>query len=177
MRNSQYAALFKGKAETHGLIRHRDNSPRFARIIVSIDPLQRQVDLLEMQETLLGRLLKPNHGEQVLVLESLQTQYTDNQGDHYQRRRRGAFFILEQVPKGQDHWLALDRTEQTGEEILGAILADYADDVQVRWPIEAIQSDAVGPLHDGTWYGTRFDLEFTTPANAALAYRPEAFPS
>jgi hypothetical protein len=175
MRNSAYAALFRSKAVTHNRIRHRDDSPRFARIIVSIDPLQRQVDLHEMQETLLGEFLKPNAGEQVMVLESMQTQYRDNQGDNYQRARRGAFFILEQVAPGVDPWTLLDRTEQTGEEILGAILEEYAEDVQVRWPVASILSDAVGPLHDGTWYGTRFDIEFFTPANAALEYKPEAF--
>ena len=47
--------------------------------------------------------------------------------------------------------------------------------VKVRWPIGAILSDAVGPLHDGTWYGTRFDFKIISPANAALAYNAAAF--
>lgn len=177
MRNSAYSALFKGLAERHTRIRHREDSPRFARIIVSVDPLQRQVDLLEMQEVLLGRLLKPNAGEQVLVLESMQTQFADNTGDNYTRRSRGAFFLLEQKSDTADAWEILDRTEQSGEEMLAGARKHYEDDLKVRWPIGAILSDSVGPLHDGTWYGTRFDFEIISPANAALAYNPAAFTS
>jgi hypothetical protein len=175
MRNSAYSALFKGLAERHARIRHRDDSPRFARIIVSVDPLQRQVDLLEMQETLLGRFLKPDAGEQVLVLESMQTQFADNNGDNYTRRSRGAFFLLEQKSDTVDAWEILDRTEQSGEEMLAAARHEFEQNVKVRWPIGAILSDAVGPLHDGTWYGTRFDFEIISPANAALTYNPAAF--
>lgn len=176
MRNATYEALFRRLAGTHQLIRHRDDSPRFARIITSVDPLQRQVDLLEMQETLLGNFLQPGAGEQVLVLESLQTQYRDNQGDNYQRQRRGAFFVLEQVLDKTKAWPALDRTEQTGEDLLGAVLAEYRDQPsQARWEVGTFNADAVGPLHDGTWYGTRFDFEFFTSATRALAYRPAAF--
>ena len=175
MRNAHYEALFRRLASQHVLIRHRDDSPRFARIIVSVDPLQRQMDLAEMQETLLGNFLKPGAGEQVLVLESTQTAYLDNKGDNYQRQRRGAFFVLEQVLDKSKCWEALDRTEVTGEQLLGAILHEYADKPQVRWPVGGIQADAVGPLHDGSWYGTRFDFEFFTPATGALRYDPAAF--
>ena len=177
MRNSEYATLFKGLAQRHQRIRHRDDSPRFARIIVSVDPLQKQMDLLEMQETLLGRLLKPGAGEQVLVLESLQTQFLDNTSDNYQRQCRGAFFVLEQKAPQVDAWEVLDRTELTGEQLLAAARREYEQQVKVRWPIASILSDAVGPLHDGTWYGTRFDFEIIGPANAALAYNPAAFPA
>ena len=179
MRNSAYSALFKGLAERHGRIRHRDDSPRFAHIIVSVDPLQRQVDLLEMQEVLLGRQLKPNAGEQVLVLESLQAQFQDNSGDVYTRRSRGAFFVLEQKSAGVEPWQILDRTEETGEQLLAAARQPYVEglDVKTRWPIGSILSDAVGPLHDGTWYGTRFDFEILSPATASLAYNPAAFTS
>lgn len=175
MRNSAYSALFEGLATRHGRIRHRPDSPRFARIIVSVDPLQRQVDLLEMQEVLLGRFLQPGAGEQVLVLESLQSSFSDNTGDNYQQRSRGAFFLLEQKSDDVEAWEILDRTEQSGEEILAAARREYEDTVKVRFPVGAILSDAVGPLHDGTWYGTRFDFEIISPANAALAYNPAAF--
>ena len=175
MRNAHYEALFRRLASQHVLIRHRDDSPRFARIIVSVDPLQRQMDLEEMQVTLLGDYLKPGAGEQVLVLESLQTAYQDNQGDNYQRQRRGAFFVLEQVLDKAKAWEALDRTEQTGEQLLAAVLHKFAEDPKVRWNVGSIQADAVGPLHDGSWYGTRFDFEFSTPATAALRFDAAVF--
>ena len=176
MRNATYEALFYRLAQTHQLIRHRDDSPRFARIITSVDPLQRQMDLAEMQETLLNRFLKADAGEQVLILESLQTSYQDNKGDNYQHQRRGAFFVLEKPVTKKQAWESLDRTEATGEQLLGAILHEYADDPRVRWPIGSIQSDAVGPVgSDLTWYGTRFEFEFFTPATAALQYQPAAF--
>jgi len=175
MRNGQYEALFRRLASEHLLIAHRDDSPRFARIIVSVDPLQRQVDLAEMQETLLGDFLKPDAGEQVLVLESLQTSYQDNKGDNYQHQRRGAFFVLQQVLDKDKVWETLDLTEQTGEELLGKVLHEYEGQAKVRWPVGSIQADAVGPLHDGSWYGTRFDFEFFTPATSALRFNPAAF--
>ncbi|UOQ99912.1 hypothetical protein MUN81_10515 [Hymenobacter sp. 5317J-9] len=174
MRNSTYSALFRTIAGRNLLIRHREDSPRFARIIVSVDPLQRQVDLLEMQETLLGRTLKAGAGEQVLVLESLQTQYRDNNGDNYQRTARGAFFLLEQKTSGGDAWEILDRTEENGEQVLAAARREYENQVKVRWPVGSIVADAVGPIGD-QWYGTRFDFEIISPANAGLTYNPAAF--
>lgn len=176
MRSSTYEGLFYNLAKSHQLIRHQDDAPRFARIIVSVDPMQKQVDLYEMQTTLLGRYLKPGAGEQVLVLESLQTAYRDNQGDNYQRQRRGAFFVLEQVLDKAKAWEALDRTEQTGEQLLGAVLEKFRDDPKVRWQVGSIQADAVGPVGEALdWYGTRFDFEFFTSATAALRFDSAVF--
>lgn len=176
MRNATYEALFYNLAKSHQLIRHQDEAPRFARIIVSVDPMQRAVDLYEMQTTLLGRYLQPGAGEQVLVLESLQTAYQDNKGDNYQHARRGGFFVLEQVTDKEKAWEALDRTELTGEQLLGAILEKYRDQPKVRWEVGSIQSDAVGPVGEALdWYGTRFDFEFFTPATAALRFDPAVF--
>ena len=175
MRNSEYCALFRTIAGRNNRIRHTEQNPRFARIITSVDPLQRQVDLLEMQETLLGRKgLKADYGEQVLVLESLQTQYRDNNGDNYQRTARGAFFLLEQKTKDGDAWTLLDRTEENGEQVLAAARREYEAQVKVRWPVGSIVADAVGPIGD-QWYGTRFDFEIISPANAGLTYNPAAF--
>jgi hypothetical protein len=176
MRSSTYEGLFYHLAKSHQLIRHQDDEPRFARIVVSVDPLQRQVDLHEMQTVLLGRYLKPGAGQQVLVLESLQTAYQDNEGDNYQRKRRGAFFVLEKVTDPKKAWETLDRTEQTGEELFGAILEKFSSDPKVRWQVGSLQADAVGPLGEGSnWYGTRFDFEFSTPATAALRFNPAVF--
>ncbi|MFC7669275.1 hypothetical protein ACFQT0_19400 [Hymenobacter humi] len=118
---------------------------------------------------------KPNAGEQVLVLESLQTQFADNNGDNYTRQCRGAFFLLEQKAAGVDAWEILDRTELSGEEMMAAARHEYENNLKIRWPIGSILADAVGPLHDGTWYGTRFDFEIIAPANAGLKYNPAAF--
>ena len=176
MRSSTYEGLFYNLACSHQLIQHHDDSPRFARLVVSVDPMQRVMDLEELQTVLLGRYLKPGAGEQVLVLESLQTSYRDNKGDNYQRQRRGAFFLLEQVTDSAKAWEALDRTEQTGEQLLGAILHKFSTDPKVRWEVGSIQADAVGPLgSDLNWYGTRFDFEFFTSATAALRFDPTVF--
>jgi hypothetical protein len=176
MRNATYEGLFYDLAKRHQLIRHLDDQPRFARIVVSVDPMQKQVDLYEMQTTLLGRYLKPGAGEQVLVLESLQTAYQDNKGDNYQHQRRGAFFVLEKVTDPKAAWEALDRTELTGEQLLGAVLEQFRDQPKVRFEVGSIRSDAVGPVGEGAnWYGTRFDFEFFTPATGALKYQPTAF--
>ncbi len=176
MRNAAYEGLFYKLAQTHKEIRHRDDAPRFARIIVSVDPLQKLADLSEMETALLGRFLKPGDGEQVLVLESLTSQVQDNQGDNYQHRRRGAFFVLAKAPTAREAWAVIDQTEVTGEQLLGAVLHELEATPKTRLVVGSIALDAVGPLGpDGTWYGTRFDFEFFTPATAALRYEPAAF--
>ncbi|MGI4762330.1 MAG: hypothetical protein ACRYF0_16590 [Janthinobacterium lividum] len=175
MRNAAYEGLFYELARTHNLIRHQDAAPRFARIIVSVDPMQKLADLAEMEETLLGRYLRPESGQQVLVLESLQSQVQDNQGDNQQLRRRGAFFVLQQAEHARDAWRILDQTETTGEQLLGAVRHQLQDTPKIRLVLGSIALDAIGPIGDGTWYGTRFDFEFSTPATRALSYDPAAF--
>ena len=175
MRNAAYEGLFYKLAQTHKQIRHRDDAPRFARIIVSVDPMQKLADLAEMEGMLTSRFLKAGSGQQVLVLESLTSQVQDNQGDNYQHRRRGAFFVLAKAVNPRDAWAVIDQTEVTGEQLLGAALHELEETPKVRLVVGSIALDAVGPLGDGTWYGTRFDFEFFTPATAALRYEPAAF--
>lgn len=175
MRNAAYEGLFYRLAQAHRLIRHRDEAPRFARIIVSVDPIQKLADLAEMEEMLTSRYLTADSGQQVLVLESLQSQVRDNGGDNYQHHRRGAFFVLAQAPSARDAWTILDQTETTGEQLLGAVRHALQDDPRTRLVVGSLALDAIGPIGDGTWYGTRFDFEFFTPATQALAYEPSAF--
>jgi len=175
MRNAAYEGLFYKLAQTHKRIRHDDKAPRFARIIVSVDPIQKLADLAEMEEMLTSRYLTADSGEHVLVLESLQSQVQDNQGDNQQLRRRGAFFVLAQSPTTRDAWRILDETETTGEQLLGAVRHELESTPKVRLVLSSIALDAVGPIGDGTWYGTRFDFEFFTPATRSLTYDPTAF--
>ncbi|OUJ68674.1 hypothetical protein [Hymenobacter crusticola] len=174
MRTTDYNALFRGWAKRHKLIQHTEAAPRFARIVVSIDPLQKIVDMAELNSLLTQ--LKAGPGQQVLVLESFHTQYRES-GDNRTRVRAGAFMVLQQVPDRKYDGIeqALDRTEQTGEEILAGILADPKYQVKNRLDVNSIQSDEIGPLANGTWYGTRWDFDFTTPASAALHYKADAF--
>ncbi|WBO86244.1 hypothetical protein [Hymenobacter yonginensis] len=178
LRHSQYVALFRDLATRHHKIQHSPQVSRFARVVVSIDPFQKQVDLAEMAQTQLGRHYAPGSTSQMLVVESCHTQYLDNGGDNKQRRRSGAFYVFEKLPKNftEDQVeAAIDATEQTGEQILAAVLHQLSGQVKVRLDEKSISSDTIGPIGDGTWYGTRFDFDFTNPASAALAYNPAAF--
>lgn len=179
MRHAAYNALFRDLAARHARIRHQSDSPRFARVVVSIDPMQRLVDLSEMQEMLLGRDLQPGAGEQVLVLESYQSSYANNLSDNRTTRRRGAFFVLEQVPpKDQDAIsAALEEAEITAEQLIAGAMHALREDFKTRFDENSFACDAIGPLGDGTWYGVRLDFEWTGPANAGLTYNPLAFPS
>ncbi|UOR06749.1 hypothetical protein MUN82_06520 [Hymenobacter aerilatus] len=176
MRTSEYNALFRGLAMRHKLIQHTEAAPRFCRIVVSIDPLQKIVDMSELMSKVIGRTIKPGPGQQVLVVESFHTQYRES-GDNRTRLRSGAFMVLQQVTAGDHDAIeqVLDRTEQTGEELLAAILADPKYQVKNRFDPSSITSDELGPLGNGTWYGTRFDFDFITPASAALHHNPTAF--
>ncbi|WP_400194044.1 hypothetical protein [Hymenobacter sp. B81] len=177
LRHSEYIALLRNLATRHVSIGHTPAASRFARIVVSIDPLQRVVDLHEFTNNVLGARLKPALGQQVLVVESCQTDYLDNGGDNRTRLRHAAFMVLQQV-KANDHdavEAALDATEETAEDLIGGIEFLLADQVKVRIQPNSLGSDSIGPLGDGTWYGTRMDFDFTTPATAALAYKPYKF--
>ncbi|MCA8830521.1 hypothetical protein [Hymenobacter pini] len=178
LRHSQYVAVFRDLATRHQLIQHSPAQPRFARVVVSIDPFQKQVDLAEMARTQLGRYYKAGATNQMLVVESCHTQYLDNGGDNKQRRRSGAFYVFQKIAdsNNQDQIeQAIDATEQTGEQILAAVLHQLSGQVKVRIDEKSITSDTIGPIGDGTWYGTRWDFDFTTPATAALAYNPSVF--
>ncbi|RSK44716.1 hypothetical protein [Hymenobacter perfusus] len=178
LRHSEYVAVFRELATRHQKIQHTPQVARFARVVVSIDPFQKMVDLAEMTSTQLGRNYQEGATSQMLVVESCHTQYLDNGGDHKQRRRSGAFYVFEKLPKGftQDHIeTAIDATEQTGEQILAAVLHQLSGQVKVRIDEKSISSDTIGPVGDGTWYGTRFDFDFTNPAGAALVYNSAVF--
>ena len=177
LRQSDYEATFKALAAAHKRIQHTDAAPRFARIVVSPDPYQRSVDLQDMAK-LLGKALKPGPGGQVLVIESLFTRYDENGGDNTKRVRHAAFYVLQKIATAGDLQAAGDvisQTEETGEQLYGKLQRDLADQVKVRLVPGSLTNDPVGPLASGLWYGTRFDFDFTTPGNAALAYHPDAF--
>ncbi|WP_375435099.1 hypothetical protein [uncultured Hymenobacter sp.] len=177
LRHSQYVGLLRLLATRHKKIQHTDAAPRFVRLVVSQDPQMRVVDMHELVTKIIGRGIKPGLGQQVLVAESCVTDYLDNTGDNRQRLRHAAFLVLVQV-KLNDHdaiEVALDETEQTAEEIMGGLEHQLSGQVKVRVLPASLRSEAIGPLGDGTWYGTRLDFDFTTPASAALAYNPNAF--
>ncbi|TGE26898.1 hypothetical protein [Hymenobacter metallicola] len=180
LRHSHYIGLLRTLATTHKKIQHTEALPRFVRIVVSQDPTMRQVDMHELISKITGRPSKSRIpvGSQVLVAESLVTDYLDNGGDNRQRVRFGAFLVLVQVPSATDHDAieqALDATEQTAEELMGAIEHALQGQVKVRITPGSLGGESIGPLGDGTWYGTRLDFQFTTPASAALTYNPDAF--
>jgi hypothetical protein len=176
LRHSHYVGLLRTLATTHKRIQHTPAAPRFARIVISVDPMQRVVDMHELGQLL--KKLKAGPGDQVLVVESCTTDYLDNGGDNRQRRRHGAYMVLQNVKSATDHdaiEAALDETEVTAEEIVGGIEHGLAGQVKVRLIPGSLGGDSIGPLGDGTWYGHRMDFDFTTPASAALAYNPAAF--
>jgi hypothetical protein len=178
LRHSHYIAVLRELATRHQRIQHSPQVRRFARVIVSIDPFQKQVDLAEMAEAQLGRYYQPGSTSQMLVVESCHTQYLDNGGDNKQRRRSGAYYVFEKVANAKDQdaiEAAIDATEETGEQILGALLHMLAGQAKVRLDEKSITSDTIGPLGDGTWYGTRFDFDFINPANVVLAYNAAVF--
>ncbi len=175
MRQKAYCNLFRGLAERHKLIQHSPAVPRFARIVVSLDPIQRLIDLQEFTQ-LLGVRLKASANKYALVLETTNTQYRDNGGDNYQRNRHGAFLLL--TPCGTDPDAisdALDECEVIGEEIMAGAVEALKEDFKTRFQVASITNDCIGPLGNGGWYGVRFDFEFTSPATSALSYNPAAF--
>jgi hypothetical protein len=178
LRHSEYIAQLRTLATRHKQIQHTDAAPRFVRIVVAQDPQMRIYDMAELVSKITGRGVKLGVGKQVLVAESCLTDYSDNGGDNRTRVRHAAYMVLVQVPSASAHdaiEAALDATEQTGEELFGALEHALASQVKVRVVAGSLRSESIGPLGDGTWFGTRFDFDFTTPASGALRYNPDAF--
>ncbi|WP_210519889.1 hypothetical protein [Hymenobacter terricola] len=179
MRHLEYTQLFRDLATRHVDIRHgQDGGTRFLRILLSSDPIQRQLDLSEFQNGLKNRI-KLAGGLACLVLENYEADYTDNDGDYYARIHRGAFLVLKLTKTddfdGRDQ--AIDDCERIGEDLLGAFIrALRGREVPLRITANDIMGECVGPVGDN-FYGCRYSFTYASPATEDLTFNPDKFTS
>ncbi|WP_310391569.1 hypothetical protein [Hymenobacter sp.] len=176
MRHLAYTALFRDLATRHVDIRHAqdDGGTRFLRILISSDPIQRQLDLSEFHGSLRNRL-KLAGGQACLVLENYEVDYLDSDGDYIGRVHRGAFLVLK-LTKADDYDgrdRAVDDCERIGEEVMGAAIA-HLRGLGLRITPADVLGECVGPVGDH-FYGCRFSFTYMSHATVDMTFNPEKF--
>lgn len=175
MRHSEYTSFFRQLAMEHIDIKHSADECRFLRLILSSDPLQRIMDAREFYDSLRDRL----HPGYAMILISYDADYTDNNGDQKEKEYNGSFIILNSVPMGDYDALeaVLDKTEEIGEDIMGATLDRINKDFTLpkkHMKVNGISNERIGPVGE-VYHGTRFNFLFTQGANPALHYKKDKF--
>lgn len=171
MRHHQYTALGRELARQHKGIQHSEQHCRFLRILLSSDPIQKQLDLSEFYSSLRDKL-DLGQGQAAMILENYQADYDDNRGDAYHKYHNSAFLIVKRVEPGdydaRDQ--AIDDCEQIGEQLLATLIEQLTDAGLQITPADVMQ-EAVGPLAS-YFVGCRFNYVFRSAARQALTHNP-----
>lgn len=175
MRHSEYTHFFRQLAARHVDIRHSDENCHFVRLILSSDPLQRIMDAREFYDSLRDRV-GPGFA---MVLISYEADYSDNNGDQKEKEYHGSFIILHYVGEGDYDALeaVLDKTEEIGEDIMGATLELINKDFSApkkHMAVNGVTNERIGPVGE-LYHGTKFSFFFTQGANKALYFKQDKF--
>lgn len=172
-----YTQLFRELARRHVAIQATAENGRFLRMLLSADPVQKQLDLSEFYGVLRSRLKAPA-GQAFLVLENYQADYGDNDGDHFTRELRGAYLVLMKVATGDydARDAAISTCEQIAEQLLAAAVQQLRQEHNARISVADAFCEHIGPVGDGH-VGVRLNLSWSEPATQELTYNPENFTS
>jgi hypothetical protein len=173
--NSDYTTLLKGLAERHKSVTRVDGKRVFTKVIVSADPVAKQVNL-----TTFYNLLKDSFGERPFVMGLSYDAVHEDKGDGaFLAHRRGGFMVLAKAKNteaGRD--LVLDATENIGYELMAGVAEAFRGPAGRRMGrmlnLGSLAVDSIGPVGDG-FTGTRFEFDFTESATMALTFNPDAF--
>jgi|GEM_PF-4057035 len=173
--NLEYTALFREAATRHKEIQHSDQNCHFIKLVLSADPVQKQV-LWNSFFAALKTKIRPGI---TLICTSYEADYEDSGDDKTLTHRHGSFIILEKARDQDEHRdQVLERTERIAHEVMGFVLNAFRSPEARRQGRIINRSnlmlDAIGPVADNH-YGNQFTFRFTQPATAALAFKPEAF--
>ncbi|MDO7849239.1 hypothetical protein Q5H92_22940 [Hymenobacter sp. M29] len=170
LNNSDYTALLKDLAERHKSVCRVDGKRVFTKVIVSADPVAKQVNL-----TTFYALLKDSFGERPFVVAmSYDTVHEDKGDGAMLAHRRGGFMVLAKAKNteaGRD--LVLDATQTIGYQLMAAVAEAFRGPVGRRagrmLNLGSLAVDSIGPVGDG-FTGTRFEFDFTESATLALQH-------
>ncbi|GAB3233015.1 hypothetical protein GCM10027346_20660 [Hymenobacter seoulensis] len=174
MRHQQYTSMCRLLASTHKDIQHSADQCRFLRILISTDPVQKQLDLSEFYSSLRTRLDLPGD-RAAMVVENYQADYDDNKGDAYHKFHHSSFMILKKVEVGDfdGRDAAIDETERIGEELIATLIEQLNEAGMYITPAEVMQ-EAVGPINQ-ILVGCRFNYVFRSSARRALTHNPDNY--
>lgn len=171
MRHTEFTELFRDLARRHQLLHHTDDKPRFVRAVVSSDPIQRTLDLIELETAIRNRI----KALPVMVLTSFEGEYQDNGADNRMRQCFASMMILDRAKTPDQLEAVLDSTHQIGAQVMGQVLEYFrrnratgamsANDISID-PLDKVADDLAG---------TRFTFAFSVVANAELAPNNDVF--
>lgn len=175
LKNSDYTALLKDLAERHKAVTRPDGKRVFTKVIVSSDPVAKQVNL----STFYG-MLRNDFGERPFVVALSYDAVHEDKGDGaFLAHRRGGFMVLAKAKNteaGRD--LVLDATEQIGYQLMAAVAEAFRGLAGRRLGrmlnLSSLAVDSIGPVGDG-FTGTRFEFDFTESATLALQFDAAQF--
>jgi hypothetical protein len=175
MHLSTYTALFRDLAARHVAIQATPENKRFLRMLISFDPVQKQLDLTEFYGNLRAGI-KARGVQPILVVENYQTDYDDNKGDYLSRRIDGAFLVLQHCKvddyDGRDE--AISICEQIAEELLGALIYKLNVGHSIYLSAGDAWAEHIGPIGDGHC-GVRMNFSWKEGATENLFYNPDKF--
>lgn len=171
MRHIQFTELFRDLARRHQLLHHTDDKPRFLRAVVSSDPIQRELDLIELEQAIRNRV----KALPVMVLTPYEAEYQDNGADNRMRQCFASMMILDRPSKEVELEAVFDSTHQIGAQVMGQVL-EYFRRNRATGAMSAndISIDPLSKVADGL-AGTRFTFAFSVVANAELAPNNDVF--
>jgi len=170
-----YSDLVRDLATRHKEILHTPAKPRYLKITVSADPMQKLARLASFYEK--ARSL-PGDAFFVVLL-SYDTLHEDTGSDQVLAHRRGGFMVMHKAAntdEGRDQ--VLSDTERIGYELMAGV-CDFFRGPAGRRAGRMLQrtglaAEAVGALGDN-FYGTRFEFDFTESATKLLTYDATKF--
>lgn len=174
MNHSQYISLFREVARKHVDIAHTDDSPHFARIVLTRDPfLDSRAQISEFLESAAFRLKSP-----VLLVSSYTADYGDMQDDFLRKGLTGRMVVLQDTRKGNfnDEEAAYTDTERMGEECLMYLNEHFENNPQegmLLW--NNAGNEKLSGITDRNFCGTGFTFTILSNDNPYLSYNPEKF--
>lgn len=182
MKHSQYIALFREVASRHVDLNHDADNMRFARLVLSRDPyLNSQMQISEFVDSLRNELLSP-----CMLIASYEAEYRDNRSDSVEKALFGRMIILKEVSKGdfQEEELALEHTEQIGEECLAYLAARLQNDIDEEEEADLVpaylewngaSNEKLSSISTRNFAGTAFNFYIVHGAEAAVHFNPDKF--
>jgi hypothetical protein len=175
LKNSEFTDLLRGLAERHLQIKHTAQKKAFTKVILSADPVAKQVSLSNFYSK-----LKASFGAAPFLVAMSYDAVHEDKGDGAMLAHRRAGFMILQTASNTDAARdeVLDRTEEIGYEVMAAVGEAFRGPLGRRkgrmLNYGSLAVDSIGPLSDG-FCGTRFEFDFTESATLALTYDATKF--
>lgn len=171
-----YSDLVRDLATRHKEILHTPARKRYLKVTVSADPMQKIAGLATFYQNAKSTL----PGEAYFVVQlSYDTLHEDTGSDQVLAHRRGGFMVMHKArntDESRDE--VLSDTERIGYELMAGVSAFFRDPAGRRagrmLQRTGLVAEAVGPMGD-SFYGTRFEFDFTESATKLFTYDASKF--